>query len=151
MIDKVITYLPTYSGKNYDGITDRQYRMTILGLGILILVPKIINKFKIVFHRISKSWNGEETNSKQEQKQQNKNTQVKVTQPITGLNQPIPTKQPLAKPDYQSQHNVMTAPQNLPVINSVAQQAQQPAFNNTDMMMQEPTAENDGFGAFSSF
>tara|TARA_B100001093_G_C26823443_1_gene1012929 strand:- start:252 stop:968 length:717 start_codon:yes stop_codon:yes gene_type:complete len=151
LIDKVITYIPTYSGKNYDGITDRQYRLTIIGLGILILVPKIINKFKIVFHRISNSWNGEETDSKQEQKQQNKNTQIKITQPITGLNQPIPTKQPLAKPDYQSQHNVMTAPQNLPVINSVAQQAQQPVVNNTGMMMQDPIAANDGFGAFSSF
>lgn len=151
LIDKVITYIPTYSGKNYDGITDRQYRLTIIGLGILILIPKIINKFKIVFHRISKSWNGEETDSKQEQKQENKNTQIKITQPITGLNQPIPTKQPLAKPDYQSQHNVMTAPQNLPVINSVAQQAQQPVVNNTGMMMQDPIAANDGFGAFSSF
>ena len=40
---------------------------------------------------------------------------------------------------------------NGPVINSVAQQAQQPTINNSGMMMQEPMAANDGFGAFSSF
>ena len=152
LIDKVITYIPTYSGKGYDSLSDRQYRMTIIGLSILFLVPKIINKFKIVFNRMNKSWNGEDNHeSKKEGKQENKAPQVKVSQPITGLNQPIPTKQPLAKPDYQSQHNVMTAPQNGPVINSVAQQAQQPTINNSGMMMQEPMAANDGFGAFSSF
>ena len=151
LVDKIITYIPSYSGKEYDGIVDRQYRLTIIGIAILLLVPKIAEKFKIIFHRIKTSWDGEPP--KQEKKQK-KSPKVRVTQPITGMTQPVPTQQPTAQPDYQSQHNMMTPPQ--PVINTGPQQPQQQqqqmnVANNGMMMMQEPMAANEGFGAFSSF
>ena len=69
------------------------------------------------------------------------------------MTQPVPTQQPAAQPDYQSQHNMMTPPQ--PVINTGPQQPQPQqqmnVANNGMMMMQEPMAANEGFGAFSSF
>ena len=150
LVDKIITYIPSYSGKEYDGIVDRQYRMTIIGIAILLLVPKIAEKFKIIFHRIKTSWDGEPP--KETKKQNKKSPKVRVSQPITGMTQPVPTQQPTAQPDYQSQHNMMTPPQ--PVINTGAvQQPQQQmnVANNGMMMMQEPLAANEGFGAFSSF
>jgi hypothetical protein len=150
LVDKIITYIPSYSGKEYDGIVDRQYRMTIIGIAILLLVPKIAEKFKIIFHRIKTSWDGEPPN---QEKQQKKSPKVRVTQPITGMTQPVPTQQPIAQPDYQSQHNMMAPPQQ-PVMNTGGVQQQQQQMNvanNGMMMMQEPMAANDGFGAFSSF
>jgi len=147
LIDRIITYIPSYSGKDYDGVVDRQYRMSIVGILIVLLVPKIVDKFKIIYHRLQKSWNGE---SEEEKKPDNgKKTKVRVSQPITGMPQAAPTQQPKAEPDYQSQHNMMAAPQ-VPVINNQVQPPQQ-NVNNSGMMMQEPSAANEGFGAFSSF
>ena len=152
LVDKIITYIPSYSGKDYDGVVDRQYRMTIIGIAILLLVPKIAEKFKIIYHRIQTSWNGEPEEEKKQDK--GKKSKVRVTQPITGMTQPVPTQQPPATPDYQSQHNLMSPPQQqAPVINNIAQpqQQQQMNVNNSGMLMQEPMAANEGFGAFSSF
>lgn len=152
LVDKIITYIPSYSGKDYDGIVDRQYRMTIIGIAILLLVPKIAEKFKIIYHRLQTSWNGEPDEEKKQDK--GKKSKVRVTQPITGMTQPAPTQQPPATPDYQSQHNLMAPPQQqAPVINNIAQPPpqQQMNVNNSGMLMQEPMAANEGFGAFSSF
>ena len=70
------------------------------------------------------------------------------------MTQPVPTQQPPATPDYQSQHDLMAPPQQqAPVINNIAQPQpqQQMNVNNSGMLMQEPMAANEGFGAFSSF
>jgi hypothetical protein len=148
LVDKIITYIPSYSGKDYDGVVDRQYRMTIIGIIILFLVPKIAEKFKIIYHRLQKSWNGEEEVKKQEK---GKKTKVRVSQPITGMTQPAPTQMPPATPDYQSQHNLMNPPQQAPINNGVQNQQPQMNVNNSGMLMQEPMAANEGFGAFSNF
>lgn len=152
VLDRIITYIPTISGRDHDPITENSYRMVIVGLGIIAFAPKIREKLTVVYNRLMDAWNGTPEKPNKSKKNNNQNTgSVSVTQPITGVPQTMPTQQQQS-PDYLGQHNQMQPP--LPQATNQAQQLQNPNVPQQESfqpMQNVPMAANEGFGAFSSF
>ena len=164
-INRIISYFPTYSGKDYDSVSLIEFV-----LFVLLAAPKITNKSKELFRRLKVAWDGKEDAKKSDPNNNNNNNNneqnsniVSVSQPISGnmLTPPVPTKNPPQNPQYMGQHQQMAPPQQ-------QQQPQQQSTSNgiynnngfgglqgaqspTNMGNPEPMAANDGFGAFSSF
>lgn len=93
-INRIVTYIPTYSGFQYP-----QYEIIFSVLSILMLVAslqtKIGEKINIIIERIMELWEGKMGNSQDKQgksKKNGKNQQVKVSQPISqNMAMPTPT------------------------------------------------------------
>lgn len=161
LVNRIVTYVPTYSGRAYEEINI----FTILVVLTAVLFStknKISDKMKILFKRANELWNG-----KKEEPQKKQNN-VKVSQPISGMQQAQPTHQP-SRADYVQTHNVMTADQPSAMgqiqqqqnINNVASHgASNNMYNNngfnglvdamSPVMSNEPMAANS-FGGFSSW
>ena len=149
MINRLITFIPTYSKKCYDEINF---------INVILLVAlstnKIKDKLSELTNRLEQMWNGDEP----ETKDTNKKPVVKVSQPITGLKQPIPTHQQ-SRADYLTQHEQQTATetQNNQIVmengsgnNMYNDNGFGGLVNASAPMLQEPMAANS-FGGFSSF
>jgi hypothetical protein len=82
MINRFITYFPTYSGENY---IDYNITTTILSILMitLSLQTRLGEKVNILYERVTELWEGKSTSKK--------NPKVKVTQPISG--QLLPSSQ----------------------------------------------------------
>tara|TARA_B110000008_G_scaffold278863_1_gene323905 strand:+ start:1570 stop:2292 length:723 start_codon:yes stop_codon:yes gene_type:complete len=153
LLNKIITFFPTYSGRDYDHVSLIEFV-----LFVVLAVPKIHNKSKELFKRVKHAWEGKEDAKKSDsdkQQQDNNANKVSVSQPISGggniFAPPMATKNPPATPQYQGQHQQMTQP---PPQQSTSNQI----YNNSGFgglqnaqSPQEPMAANDGFGAFSGF
>lgn len=162
-IHRLITYVPTYSGRAMGD-------MNLFSVILLLLVlsyeshTKVGEKTKILLNRLRDIWEGKKADDKDKKKKDA--SVVKVTQPISRAG--MPTHQP-SRADYLQSHNTMTSPtQMLPAQNPISQQIPQTdsgASNNiynsggygglqdanSPGMAMEPMAANAGFGAFSSF
>jgi len=162
-IHRLITYVPTYSGRAMGD-------MNLFSVILLLLVlsyeshTKVGEKTKILLNRLRDIWEGKKADDKDKKKKDA--SVVKVTQPISRAG--MPTHQP-SRADYLQSHNTMTSPtQMLPAQNPISQQIPQTdsgASNNiynsggygglqdanSPGMTMEPMAANAGFGAFSSF
>ena len=156
-LNRIITFFPTYSGRDYDKIS-----LVEFVLFVVLAVPKISNKSKELFKRLKVAWEGKEDAKKSDTKQVNNNNQnvVSVSQPISGgsiLTPPQATKPPPQNPHYQGQHQQMAQqpPQQQSTSNSIynnngfggLQGAQAPP----NMANPEPMAPNDALGGFTSF
>ena len=154
ILDRIITYIPTISGRDHDSLTEHSYRMVIIGLGIIALAPKNREKLTIVYNRIIDAWNGSPGNENKAKKSavNQNNGSVSVSQPITGMPQTMPT-QAQHNPDYLGQHNQMQPPLPQMTTQPPQQQQQQQGMQQESFqpMQNVPMAANDGFGAFSSF
>jgi len=160
LVDRVAQYVPTYSGKEMNSIS-----LATLVIVFVMFTTKTRQKLDLLYTRLSKSWNGE---SDEKKKQPNgkggpvqQKPQVTVSQPITGMPNPVSTAPP-SKPDYMAHHQQMT-PQQQPDI-AMGLNANPGAANNmynnqgfggmqgaASPGVQEPMAANDGFGgAFGS-
>ena len=152
-INRVITYLPMYSGKNLGEVN-----LVSMILGFLIIVlglqTKLGEKVEILSNRVVELWSG----PKEEPEQQAKNI-VKVRQPIT---QQMPTHQPsqsdnLARsmdiPPTQAPMPPTQAPTSQQNASELGQQMYQNSMNvqNVDNMFQEPMAANEISGGFASW
>ena len=85
ILDRIITYIPTISGRDHDPLTEHSYRMVIVGLGIIAFAPKIREKLNVVYNRLMDAWNGSPTkeNMAKKSKVNQNNGSVSVSQPIT--------------------------------------------------------------------
>lgn len=159
LVNRIITYIPTYSGRAYEELN----LMTILVIILAVLFStknKISDKMKILFKRANELWNG-----KKEEPPKKQNN-VKVSQPISGIQQAQPTHQ-ASRADYVQMHNTMNQPsamgqiQQQQNINNVASHgASNNMYNNngfngmvdamSPVMSMEPMAANTG-GGFTSW
>jgi hypothetical protein len=81
IINRIITYIPTYSGIKYPDFHVVYIILAILMI-TLSLQTKLGEKVSILVDRISELWEGKQDNKNG--KKNGKNTTVKVTQPISG-------------------------------------------------------------------
>lgn len=157
-IDRIITFVPTYSGRNHG-------TFNIFSVLLIILVfsheanTKVGTKMKLLIERVSELWHGKkEENSK---KNNENNSVVKVSQPISRGG--MPTHQ-ASRADYLNSHNAMVSPtQMLPPANEPQEESgagnnmyNSGGFNGLvnaqgPNAQNEPMAANDGISAFSGF
>jgi len=177
IVDRIVTYVPTYSGVKYPNISVIQNILVSLMI-MTSLQTKLGNKVSIIVERISEMWNGssEDSNGKKGKNGNGKNGNgkngngkngnVKVSQPISGNGQILPQTS-------QGQYNDGTSIHSLPV-----NDYQQPSQNYTNASQQQgqnqyqnqsqnqgqgqqevypdsggvvPASEFGGFGGFSSW
>ena len=140
-VHRLITYVPTYSGRTYDNLN-------IINLILAVMViayesnNKAGSKIKILLERVQELWEGK-PNKEAKNNNNGGSPSVVVSQPISGLQHPVPTHQS-SRADYVQVNNAMQQP---------AQQQQQPqqetmggmGGQNTQMFS-EPMAANGALG-----
>jgi len=138
LLHRLITYVPTYSGRAFG-------EMNIFSIILLLLAlsydshTKIGEKTKILMNRLKDIWDGKKKDDKKDAKKKD-GTVVKVTQPISGAG--MPTHSP-SRADYLGAHNAMSSPTQM-----LPRQGLQDANAPPPPMV--PMAANDGYGAFGS-
>lgn len=168
-IDRIVTFVPTYSGRNHG-------TFNIFSVLLIILIfayeanTKVGTKIKLLIERVSELWHGKKDDSNNKK---NGNSVVKISQPISRGG--MPTHQ-ASRADYLNSHNMMASPTQMlpPATNSQAtnqqappqQQAESGSSNNMynnggfnglvnaqgPNAQSEPMAANDGgWGGFSNF
>lgn len=147
IINRIVCYLPTFSGENMSEIN-------LMNIVLLIVFISINSengkKLNLVYERLLGSKENFEENEDEKKKKNNKDkSKVTVSQPLNGngMTAPMPTHQP-SQADYLNTHDQMTQPQNQ-VVQAVHNNQQ--GFGPMGGAMAEPMAANEGFGAFSSF
>jgi hypothetical protein len=156
LVHRLITYIPTYSGRAYDDVN-------LINLILISMVMSyessttIGKKSKILLNRLHELWEGKENNNNNNNKQNN--NKVKVSQPISGLTSPVPTHQP-SRSDYLGMHNQMKPPQqeqqnNVATSNGNDSNTYENAgfggLVGATQPMQDPMAANSMGGSFSSW
>ena len=155
LIHRLVTYVPTYSGRAMGDMNLFSIILVVLTL-MYESHTKVGEKTKILLNRLKDIWEGKKG-------EKVRASVVKVTQPISKAG--MPTHAP-SRADYLQSHNAMTSPtQMLPPQNPPVQQANNGASNgmydnggsnglvdaNSPVQSQEPMAANDGYGSFSKF
>ena len=161
LIHRLITYVPTYSGRAYG-------TMNFFSIILIFIVlayeshTKVGEKMKILIERLKELWEGKKDDD--DKKKKKDPSVVKVSQPISRAG--MPTQHAASHADYLNSHNVMSSPtqmlpppppsQDIPQTNSGASNNiyNSGGFNglvdaNSPMASPEPMAANEGFGAFS--
>ena len=154
-IHQIIAYIPTYSGKGYGDVNIINIIAPILFIAIT-MQTKLGEKIHMLLDRLWDVYDGQ-TSTKNNKSQQQQG-QVRVTQPISGQQMPSVVNPP---PQLQSQMTNMkaqshefTIPQTPNFDNMYAGPetplvgAANPQTGQIDNF--EPMAANDGFGAFGS-
>lgn len=168
IIHRIITFVPTYSGIKYP-----DFNIVFIILAILMITlslqTKLGEKVSIIVDRIFELWDGNSNNKKNN----NKQTNVKVSQPISGQSGSI-TGQQMVPPsnqtytdgtsinslptnDMSSANNVALSPQQLPNYNNMYRDDTTPLVNAASPGQQEgfmePMAANSvlGGGGFGSW
>ena len=152
LLHRLITYVPTYSGRAFG-------EMNVFSIILLLLAlsydshTKIGEKTKILMNRLKDIWDGKKKDDKAKKKKDP--SVVKVTQPISRAG--MPTHNP-SRADYLTSQNAMASPtQMLPpqnqatsndMYNDAGSQGLQDANSPPPPMV--PMAANDGYGAFGS-
>jgi hypothetical protein len=157
IIHRIVLYIPSFSGNVLGDVNFMNVVLIIVFSGLNSENSKKINH---VYNRLAASWNGE----KIEEPMQNDKSVVKVSQPIAGnpMQAAIPTHQ-ASRADYTNTHQQMDT-------GGLSQAVQQAQMGNQQMnstgtggqqgspdqgmrggLLEEPSAANAGFGAFSSF
>jgi len=161
LIQRLVTFVEPYSGKNYPEMNLIHISLALLFI-IMTFETKIAEKVDILVERLHVLWNGEGSSDADEKKDHKERVHVK--QPIA-TTQPAPTHQN-SRADYLTSHEMMREPQQhvqnmstsidaLPTYGGQPQQSsshvpqmqQQPSF---DQMYTEPMAANDSLGGFGS-
>ena len=148
MINRLITFIPTYSKKCYDEIN-----FVNVILLVALTTSKIQDKLLELTKRLEKMWNGDE---EVQEKKADKSV-VKVSQPISGLRQPNPTHQASRadhlnqqQPNLTQNHNDQVMMENGAGNSMYNDNGFGGLVNASAPMLQEPMAANE-FGGFSSF
>ena len=159
LVDRIAQYVPTYSGKEMNSTS-----LATLVIVFVMFTTKTRQKLDLLYTRLSNSWNGESGENKKQPNGKGgpvqQKPQVTVSQPITGMPNPISSPPP-SKPDLMAHHQQMTPQQ--PDI-AMGLNANPGAANNmynnqgfggmqgaASPGVQEPMAANGAFGgAFGS-
>jgi len=162
IINRIITFIPTYSGVKYPEVQIVYIILAILMI-TMSLQTKLGEKVSILVDRIFELWNGKTDNKKKN----GKNGTVKVSQPISGQSGPI-TGQSMggytdgtaisSLPNYDSALS-STPTQQLPNYDAMYKQDNTPLVGaatpgmSEGMMAMEPAAANSvlGGGSFGSW
>ena len=161
LIHRLITYVPTYSGRAHGS-------MNLFSIILIFIVlayeshTKVGEKMKILIERLAELWEGKKDDDKKKKKDP---SVVKVTQPISRAG--MPTQHVASRADYLNSSNAMNsatqmlppaASQDIPQTNSGASNNiyNSGGFNglvdaNSPVMSQEPMAANAALGGFSSW
>lgn len=161
LIHRLITYVPTYSGRAHGS-------MNLFSIILIFIVlayeshTKVGEKMKILIERLAELWEGKKADDKKKKKDP---SVVKVTQPISRAG--MPTQHVASRADYLNSPNAMNSPtqmlppaasQDIPQTSSGAsnQIYNNGGFNglvdaNSPVMSQEPMAANAALGGFSSW
>jgi hypothetical protein len=155
LINRIVTYVPTYSGAKYPEIHIIYIVLAVLMI-TLSLQTKLGEKVSILVDRVLELWNGKPANKK-------KTGAVKVSQPISGQQQQQQMGGYTDGTAISSLPNMDTMPsttQQLPNYDSMYRQdttplvgAASPGMSEGMMMPLEPAAANSvlGGGAFGSW
>lgn len=153
MINRIIYYIPTYSGVSYGDINLVNMILPTMFI-ILTMQTKIGDKIQIMGDRLWDLYDGQTSSGKQSAQNQS-TSQVRITQPISRQSMPpqsMPPQTISAPTQMQTNNKSQTNEYSIP---------SDPNFNNmfagpeTSMvgaatpgqdMMQEPMAANDAFG-----
>ena len=163
LIHRLITYVPTYSGRSYGNMNFFSFILIFIVLAYESHT-KVGEKMKILIERLKELWEGKKEDDKKKKKDP---SVVKVTQPISRAG--MPTQHVASRADYLNSPNAMSSPtQMLPPQNPPSQdipQTNSGASNNiynsgglnglvdanSPVMSQEPMAANAALGGFSSW
>jgi hypothetical protein len=102
MIDRIITYFPTYSGIKYKDFSVLYIVLAIL-LITLSLQTKLGEKVSILVNRLSELWEG--TTDEDKKKKKEKMSNIKVTQPISQNNSLMSPLSPIPSSISQNAYN----------------------------------------------
>tara|TARA_Y100000816_G_scaffold288925_1_gene274410 strand:- start:567 stop:1256 length:690 start_codon:yes stop_codon:yes gene_type:complete len=142
-VHRLVTYVPTYSGVDYENIN-----MFSVVLAVLLVLyntqSKLGSKMELLSDRIGELWNGKEDVVPIE-KDKNKGT-VTTQQPISGLSQPVPTHQ-TSRADYVMSHGQMQQPVQQQETHNVAQNDPYGGGDPFENSMMEPMAANGVLGS----
>lgn len=161
LIHRLITYVPTYSGRAHGS-------MNLFSIILIFIVlayeshTKVGEKMKILIERLAELWEGKKDDDKKKKKDP---SVVKVTQPISRAG--MPTQHVASRADYLNSSNAMNsatqmlppaASQDIPQTSSGASNNiyNSGGFNglvdaNSPVVSQEPMAANAALGGFSSW
>ena len=156
-IHRLITYVPTYSGRSMGELN--LFTVVLIYISVLYQTDSQVGrKIKLLVSRGIEIWEGKPKEEKRGKKGEKGQPVVKVTQPISRAG--MPTHQ-ASRADYLKSDNVLTSPtQMMPPAN------EQPTSTNNNMynsagfnglvdanapVSQAPMAANEGFGAFTKF
>ena len=152
-INKIIRYIPTYSGENYHKFNNINFILPFVVI-LATMQTKLGAKLNILIDRVGDLWHGKMREGMQEQQQQQGQGQVRVSQPFAQQQQNQPSKA-----DYLDINQLL--PSN-PSMSAMPQQ-QQGSANFNQMYQNQPTplvnpvfppepvAANDGHGGFSAW
>jgi hypothetical protein len=138
-VHRLVTYVPTYSGRTYDNLN-------VINLIIALLVVayesnnKAGSKIKIIIERVQEMWDG---SPKKEKQAPNNNGKpgIVVSQPISGLQQPLPTHQ-VSRADYVQANEAMKQPAQ----QQQQQETMQSGMGGMNAPVFEPMAANGALG-----
>ena len=143
-IDRVITYIPTFSKTKYQ---EMNLFNIIIGFLVIILSlqTKLGEKVNILLDRLVDRWGGADN---EKSKKQEKNTAQKQTHQPSQADV-LDTQQMMRQPQMDSS----ISNQQIHDFNSMYQGGGNGGVNTNNFAQStmEPTAANDGYGAFSSF
>ena len=157
-IHRLITFVPTYSGRAFSEMNLFSVILVFLVLGYESHT-KVGSKTKILLNRLKDLWEGKKDDKKEKKKQA---AEKETKQPISRAG--APTHQP-SRADYLQSHNQMVSPtQMLPPAGQIPSQDIPQTDNGASNDMYNsggfgglqgaanvPMAANEGFGAFSKF
>lgn len=152
-IDRLIQYVPTFSGTRYHHMNIFNL---ILGLLMVLLTiqTKLGEKSRILVERIEDYFNGN-TNLKEQEKPK-VHAQPQGQQMNQQINQvpPLPTQGPYSHPVNVNMRTVQVQPEALPNYNKMYANTQNPLQNAATPgmgLLDEPLAANEALGGHTSF
>jgi len=147
LINRIVTYIPTYSGVDYPDFSIHYIILAVLMI-TLSLQTKIGEKVSILSERIMELWNGKKDKKKTGGK--NGNSNVKVSQPISG-HQQISSQAPIDRSVFTQSASSSSSIHSLPTATEMAMSPEQlPNYNNMYQNTPNPlvgaaTPGQDGF------
>lgn len=154
-INKIIRYIPTYSGENYHKFNNINFILPFVII-LATMQTKLGAKLNILIDRVADLWHGKTQQQPQQQGQGQGQGVVRVSQPFAG--QPQQQNQP-SQADYLDRNQLL--PSN-PSMSAMPQQQQsntnfnqmyqnQPTQMVNPVFPPEPVAANDGHGGFTAW
>ena len=133
MINRFITYFPTYSGVEYANINVIYIVLAALMITIS-LQTRLGEKTNILVERITELWEGKPSKNAKNTKNNNNNNNVKVTQPISGQTNMSMNQSAMNQAIYSDGTSINSLPngsdmQQLPNYNNMHQQDNTPLVN----------------------
>jgi len=143
MINRFITFFPTYSGAEYANFNVVSIVIVILMITIS-LQTRLGEKFNILVERITELWEGKPAKNAKNAKNNKTNNNVKVSQPISGTHNQAMNQSAMNQAMYSDGTSINSLPnagdsQQLPNYNNMHQQDNTPLVN-------AATPSMEGFG-----